>query len=622
MASTSSLTLRRIVAVLLCVSLTSAYAPRTFGQDAEQDSQSLIRVPKLGTNPLAVLTLSSVERAREKFEILCDIAGCPETAADIISQIAETTDSLSGVNQSLPGGVAVYLDSIFPPAFEFVVFVPLTDTDAFMRTLELGPVIASPVAGTDGRYELLGPSQTTQVRVRNGYAFIQLPLMDPDEEFGRALFDPLTTVAGQTDQFDISVTFDVDSVPKATRNLILSFLTSTMSTQMQQRDEEADGLYEMRRAWMQADIDSFKLVLDECRQMSIGVSVETAKRLINVDFLIDVREGSDLLNEIFESTTKPSYFAPVLNDAAAVSVSMSQVMPDRDRERYIGVIDGLRKELIRQVNLKGLGADLDDTSPVLTALTALQETVDEGHVDVFGQCYADSEDHLVVVGALRVLEGETIAVGMNDMLNRLQGQDGLENLQIGVAEHAGIQFHRIGFGHTDVRLNAILGPDPGFVFGSGPRSMWFGLGGDETIDTLGSVIEQLQAAYEHPTELVRSSNMRIVVNIDQLLQLGKLAGDAAEKPSPETDEGTSPSAATESSASAGRSGGRRTRRRFRETREARQTSWREAFAEGGDRVRMDFQPTKTGARWRLEFGEAFLKGIGRAITVTRQSRNE
>ena len=152
--------------------------------------------------------------------------------------------------------------------------------------------------------------------------------------------------------------------------------------------------------------------------------------------------------------------------------------------------------------------------------------------------------------------------------------------------------------------------------------MWFGLGGDETIDTVGSVINQLQAAYEHPTQLVHSSNMRIVVNIDQLIQLGELAKNAAEQPSAETDEAIAPATSTESKPSTRRSGRSGRRRRFRETRAARQASWREVFAEGGDRVRMDFQPTKSGARWRLELGEAFLKGIGRAITVTRQSGRE
>lgn len=617
----SRLTRLPVLFLLLTLCLTVPFAAPAVGQEDDDQSQSLIKVPKLGTRPLAIITLSSLQQAREKFEVLCDIAGHPETAEDIISRIDKATDTLAGIDKSRPGGVAIYLDSIFPPAFEFVAFVPTLDTEAFLRTLELGPVISTPVTGEEGRFELLGPTQTSQVRVQNGYAFIQLPFMDPDEEFDRKLFDPVASLASQTQQFDLAVTLDVESVPKATRNLVLSFLTSTMSTQMQQRDEEPEGLYEMRRAWMQADIDSFKMLLDECQRVTIGISVESEQRLANIDFLMDVREGSELLNEITASVTKPSYFAPILNDDSAVSVSMSQVIADRDRQRYIGVLQGLHQELARQITLKNLGPELDETSPVTGALTALQETLNEGHLDLFGQCYADSEGHLVVVGALRVLEGETIAAGLNDMLQRLQDQDGLETLQIGHADHAGIQFHRIEFDDPDPGRDAVLGPHAGFVFGSGPRSMWFGLGGDETMDTVAAVMDQLQTAYENPTQVTRSTNMRIVVNIDQLIQLGETAeaGTAAASAESRDSEPAEDSAPADEKNALPSS--RRRERRLASA-AARQASWKETFAEGGDRVRLDFQPTKQGGRLRIELGEAFLKGFGRAIAIRREMRNQ
>ena len=55
----------------------------------------------------------------------------------------------------------------------------------------------------------------------------------------------------------------------------------------------------------------------------------------------------------------------------------------------------------------------------MNALNALQATVAEGHVDLFGQLYRDSSDKLAVVTAMRVVEGETLAVGLRDMLMRI-----------------------------------------------------------------------------------------------------------------------------------------------------------------------------------------------------------
>ncbi len=629
MPSAFHATHRPIVLILLIVSLNLAHPSPVYTQDAEEDSRSLIQVPKLGTNPLAVVTLTSLERAREKLEVLCTIAGHPETASNIMSAIDNATNTLAGVDQLRPDGVAVYLNSIFPPSFEFVAFIPLTDTDAFLRTLELGPVVFNPVIGEVGRYELLGPTQTTQVRVENGYAFIQLPVMEPDEEFKRQLFVPVSSLKGKFDQFDISMTVDVESVPRVTRSLLLSFLTSTMSTQMQQRDEEADGVYEMRRAWMQADIDGFKLLMDECQRITIGLTVDEEQHLAIVDLLMDVRKDSDLINEIFDSARKSSYFEPILDDNAAVSLALSQIIPDRDRERYAGVLEGFKKELARQVTLKDLGPELDEASPVLAGLTALQETFIEGHLDAFGQCYDDSRGNLVVVGAVRVLEGETVAAGLTDILNRLQGMEGLESLQIGCEDHAGIQFHRIGFGDSGPGRNAVLGPNSGIVFGSGPRSMWFGVGGDETMDIVSSVMDQLQAAYEKPSQSVNSSIMRIVININQLIQLWETVGQAqiknAKARHAEGGEGAPLVETGESRFDDDRNGKANPkveaegRDRVRNQLHTRQTSWRKTFSEGGDQIRADVQPTRSGVRMRIEFGEAFLKGFGRAITRRAQN---
>lgn len=604
---------------LLALCCSPLFVAVSAAQDADNDAPALIQAPKPGTRPLAVVALSSLQKSREHFEALCKIAGYPETAEEIISRIDEATDTLAGIDKSRPGGVAVYLESVFPPSFEFVAFVPLSDIDAFMRTLELGPMVASPVAGDDSRYELLGPTETTQVRVENGYAFIQLPVMDPDEAFDRTLFDPTVDLIRQSTQFDVAVTLDVASIPKATRSLLLSFLTSTMSTQMQQRDDEAEGLYEMRRAWMQADIDGFKLLLDECQEITIGISVDPEQRLANIDFLIDVREGSDLLQEIFDSASRPSYFAPILNDDSAVMFSMSQVLAERDRTRYIGVIDGLRMELARQLTPGETNTESDDSSPVNAALTALQDTIQEGHIDFFGQCFSDSEGHLVVVAALRVLDGEVIADGLGDLLVQLQDMDGLETLQIGAGESAGIQFHRIRFDDPDAGRDAVLGTESGLVFGCGSRSFWFGLGGRQTLDTLGEVMDELKTAYERPAAAAPSSAFRMVVNVHQLIEMGETAGAANTADSRATDESAdepeTPSDTAEESAETRR---QRRRRRNRAAQAARRSEWKNTFAEGGDRIRIDFQPTKHGSRTRIELGEAFLKGIGRAITVTLQ----
>ena len=260
---------------------------------------------------------------------------------------------------------------------------------------------------------------------------------------------------------------------------------------------------------------------------------------------------------------------------------------------------------------------------MLAGITALQDTIKEGHLDIFGQCYADPDDHLVVVAAVRVEDGETIAAGLTDMLNRLRGQAGLEGLQVGFEEHSGIEFHRIGFDTPEPARDAILGSESGFVFGCGPRSLWLGLGGEHTMETIGAVMTELVAAYEQPTQQAHSSNLRLVVNVNQLIQLGDAASSATSAAASEKKETAAdsqletkePDGLRLESVSARRPGAS-------PAQEAREASWRDTFAEGGDRIRVDYQPSDTGGRVRVELGEAFLKGIGRAIAIRLQGNGD
>lgn len=141
------------------------------------------------------------------------------------------------------------------------------------------------------------------------------------------------------------------------------------------------------------------------------------------------------------------------------------------------------------------------------------------------------------------------------------------------------------------------------------------------MDTVSAVMDQLQAAYDNPTEVARSSNMRIVVNIDQLIQLSETAQAGTTTANTESKDSASAEENNEADDSNSRPLSRRRQRRSASA-AARRASWKETFAEGGDRVRLDFQPTKHGGRLRIELGEAFLKGFGRAITIRREMRNQ
>lgn len=584
-----------------------------------QDDDGPTPIFSAGNRPFVYFMAASGNRLKDEATYMFDTAGMPDAIDGIMGALEDNVNGLSGLDWDRPAGMMVYLNSVFPPSFEFVSFLPVSTVEEFQSMMEIGTQIMREVPNEPGRYELITPRRNIQIRIENNYAFIQMPFMEPDPAFDRELPSPGTMVASLANQFDIGITLDVEAIPKATRTLLTNVLTSTMSTQMQQRDEEAASTYELRKSWMQADIDAFKLAFEECQKMSFGLNVDSDQRKANIDFVIDVKDGGKLLEEILASSTKPSYFSPLLSDDAPVSLSWSGLMAERDRERYGNALEALKAEAARVVEEDGeLGAVPSEGSPLFRALDALQTTAREGHLDTFGQFYNDSDGKLALVGALRIQDGASVASGLGDVLRRVQEKIDIGELTIGSDEHNGVTFHRLEIKDVDAGAIEIFGRGAGVRIGASDRTLWVCVGGDKSFDTLTGTMDELVSAYENPTERAMVSAMRLVVKVNEVVTLAKSAGAANEKEKAEKAAEKAAAAGKDADAAAGskekaQSSSQNRRSQWRERRAAQRQLFMEALEEGDDRIELNARPTDHGMRMRAIFEEGFIRGVGRMI---------
>lgn len=610
--------LKRTLTCLFTLAVAIATSMPVFAQGDDEDASPIQPIFSGGKKPFVVVTASSANQLKEKATFMFESAGYPDAVDIVLNQLDNTVNGLSGLNWDRPVGMMIFLNAIVPPQLEFVVFAPMSSKEQFQSMMELGPVIMR--EDEEGRFTLVGPNQDISIRTENGYAFIQLPIMQPDTAFERELPSPGTLTAHLTSQFDVGVTLDVEAVPKVTRDLMLNFLTATMSTQIQQRDGESDGSYQMRRSWMQADIDSLKLLLNEMQRMSLGVKIDSESENpgAHMDMIMQVREGTKLLEAMMASSTRPSYFTPLLSEESPVSLSYSGVMAEWDIERYIGVLEGFKGEIGRVVEENDLGAAPVEGGPLMNALNALQATAQEGHFDSFAQLYRDADDKLAVVTALRVVEGETLAVGLRDMLMRVQDKADIGEMTLGAAEHQSISFHRIEFRNPDAGAKELFGNKPQVNFGIGDRSMWMAVGGEESFSTLTGVMDELVEAYENPTAREVPASMRLVVRTTDLMELVQSAESANRKERRDQFQVDEEAAEAVKDAAQSRGGDEAAARleRFQARREARQKrtqEFMETLADGGDRLVIEARPAENGARMRVRFEMGFVKAIARAI---------
>ncbi len=586
-----------------------------------------------GTRPLATVTFASADRFVEEARYIFDAAGTPGAFKFVEDWLSGTLNDLEGFNREKPFGVMVYLPVAFPPLPEFIGFVPVDSVEAATKLVEKAPVVISKTS-EEGRYEVIAPNRTYPIQLRDGYAFMPLGNDPPEEALDRKLPNPAQILASQAQQFDVSVSLDVESLPIATRTLLMSVITSGMSTQLQQRDGEPEGAYRIRKTEGERVLQALNQFILECQKITIGLDVVQEEHAVNIDFVIDALEGTKLLKEILQSTERQSYFIPLLDENAAVSLSMSSMMADRDKEAYIEIMDGVRMEVTRLIEENSLGAAPDENSPIGRGLSAIQKSLEVGHVDVFAQFYRDSSGKLAIVGASRVEEGDAMGAGLLDALTRLKDIEEIKQagtLQIGSGEHQGITFHRLTFAQQPAEAVDVFGKDVGLTVGVGARSVWAVLGGEDSYNTLKGVMDQLEEATQSPQEFRTPPNFRIVVNVNQLVEMATIAETAGKKAREAKEQAavaeatataglSSPNAPADTPPKAsGNANGDNNPRDARRAAQARRRArggeiFRETLAEGDDRIEIETRLTETGARMRIRLEEGFVKIFGRLLS--------
>ena len=597
--------------------MTSAGLSNTLADESEEEGFTLL---KEGTRPLVSVTFSGADRILSEAEYIFDAAGQPAGYTKIAERVDEFLDQMSSFDRGKPAGFMLYLPAIIPPIPEVYMYLPVTDFEDVTKFAELilerAPVVGSKQA-EEGRYEIIGPRRTWYVLMQGGYAFIPMGGNATPESLDRELPDPVALIGSQARQYDISVTLDIASIPPTTRMILTNVLTAGISSQMQQRDEEPDSAYRIRRAEGERGLAALRQVLEECDRIMMGVNVIQEERAVNMDMVIDAISGTKLFDEIFESTTKPSYFIPLLNDTAAASFSMSSILSDRDKNAYIEMLAGLKGEIIRQIELNNLGPVPDENGAIGQALSALQATLDEAHVDTFAQLYPDSDDKLAIIAAMRVQDGDAIAAGLQDALSRLQDVPDLKDkvdLEIGYGQHQGITFHRLAPKQLPDPFIELFGNKPGVSIGIGGRIIWIAAGGEPSFDTVKGVIDQLQNALENPEERTTPANFRMIVNVNQLVEMQQRVSASMSQQPDETQAADQQPATTEATATPRPQDVARARRA--ERRAVAGKLFVETMAEGDDRVEIDFRPTESGGRMRMRLEEGFVKIFGRLVATS------
>ena len=550
-----------IIRLLTIPLLVSTLAVPAAAQD-DDDGGPLASVPQ---GPLAIINVASVDRILGDIGYLFEAADRKDMMEILESQL-DRVGQLEGLDRTRPMGMMVYLREGFPPQPEVVGYFPVSDIRDLSKTLEIGPVSVQRVPESEDRYELKGPNQTFQVKMLHDYAFVS----NNGDVLDRELGDPVKQVQSLTDKYDVAAQIDITTVPLGLRQIFMTFLRNSSQAELQQRDEESDAAYAIRKANGESTIVMLEQLVTQCDAITIGMDASQEEKSALFDLSFRAAPNSTFSQYLTDVAGKRSFFECLLSEESPLSFSLSWNMDSREKKAMKAMLSAGKESMKEAVD-----EPEDVEGPVHDVFASLGKTAEKGHLDMFVQFLPSDATKLVLIGAVRMEDADRMAGAMRELLSRVTDSPDLAKLELDVDSHAGITFHRVQGAETRERDVRMYGEDPALFVGVGRNSIWFSVGADDALDSLKSAVDTALGELQNPVDRSPAAPFQVVAHVLPWMELSGL--DVSESIQRELAQ--------------------------------------DAFAKGDDQIKLDFQPTDDGARLRLHFEEAFMRFLGMSIST-------
>lgn len=550
-------------------------------------AQPVEEEPPLSSPPIVVVNAASVDRLMGDLDYLFGSVDRRDMI-DVINGLLDKVSQLKGVRRDQPLGVMLFLEPGLTPRPVPVLYIPSAEPPALLDTIVASiPNVVLREAG-EGRfafYRDLGDAEGEPVaflhlQLADGYAFLSRDELTLDRELPRPAVDfaPLAT------RYDVCIDLRPENIPPGMRELFLSIVRTRTQAELQKRDRESDALHALRKAQGMNNLRVVEALLKETKSLTIGLDVSETNRQAVFEVLVNAVGNSQFIKTLQKLASEPSYFAGERRDDAAVIFSMNSMLDENSAKTLKEMLIDLEQQVARMLTHWDQGPSSDpavdesgltDIDPISAALAnrflaPFQALVENRNLDASAQFIRHESGEYILVAGLEIPEATEMETPLREIVDRWR----LANPTIARAvrvEYAAattgeITWHRLVPESKDERLSRIYGPDFAAYLGFEPNAARLALGGRHTTEVLGEIVTQSEPARDQKPS---TAPFEFLIQGNQLIGLGGAKQDV-------------------------------------ELRE-------QAFDDNNDNLRIDFRPTDTGGRMRIELGEGFIRMLGLRI---------
>ncbi len=573
--------------------------------------------------PLQIIHATNVERLQQKADLMFLAADRPEVS-DIVAQwLKNTLHDLPGWDRSKPFGMMLYLKPGLIPGISAITYIPTTDPQALM-TLLAGPEGSiKPVTGKTDRWEINDVTWGPDLTARHAGNYLFFTAQTDATELDRRFPEPERLVSKLNSRFDIAYQLLLKNIPPATKQMFVAFFKTTVQADLQQRDDEPDAAYRIRRANGESILDLADKIINQGEEVTIGGAVSAQNSSGMIELELNGTKDSKLAKFFQDMEGRRSLFTPVLDDAATMTFNMSWQMDPKQRKIFTELFTFAPQLADDAAKKNDQPAALDALQPFFKSLL---NTAEQGHFDFFVQLSGNEPLDYRFVGGARIVANREFPTQFQSLLEYVKtmrppevkddaappavqpvaapaaaNQKGrrprtpprpdpqranlfasqfIQTMKIADSQIGDYPVHTIQIPAAPDAMGKTLFSDaPQLHLFAAPNAIWFAVGGDSALDTLKKNVKQVaDAASATGTPRPSPGPFLFVTNARQWVNAASATGETKED-----DVGFSAAV--------------------------------DRFKDDNDELRVTSKATDSGVRTRVELQSGYVGWLGRVIAT-------
>ena len=383
----------------------------------------------IGNEPVAVVTLGSINKLMQDVNYVTGLAGQPQ-AGGMFQMMAATFTQ--GINTELPIGVLLPMVDGAP---EPIGVIPTSDITTVLDRLkaQIGPADKL----DDGTLAIAVGVNTVFIRQQGDWAVAARSR----EVLDLAPKDPMLLFEGLGNSYDIAARLKLQQIPAEVRDMLVEQIKQGFEqalAQQQGGDDEA-------RAMAEPSIKQIEQLLRDTEELSFGWNIDSAGKQIVFDFDFQAIPDSELGQMYSFMQPIPSQFASVIRpDAAAYFHSASSISPnavEQARANFEQSFGAIRAMLSADGNLSE--SQIEDINQMVDRIADLAlNSIAEGKSDTGGVLVANEKEIRFVFGSF-LSDGNEAKEIIQDLAKKVEGAGDAPEFKFDVGTYKGVTMHVI-----------------------------------------------------------------------------------------------------------------------------------------------------------------------------------